>query len=289
MSFRLMSSILRQPWSIERRYVESILPLVLNLLKGHPASFIERTGNDLIEQPFAIDPKTMERQPVFNNPGLVPNSVGVIPINGPITKYNGECEEPGMVQRTTWLMQMQKIKSIGSIVQLMDTPGGECRAAHGYCTQMKKANKPILSYVDAMSASLGNWFTSSSDETYLSNETCEMGSIGTMCTFLDFREYFEMNGVKWQDVYATDSTEKNKAYKDALDGDTSGIVAELDVINKGFIQHIKSQRPATAATANEWRHGKMFFAKDAVRIGLADGIWSFDKVVSKAAWLAQRK
>jgi protease-4 len=216
-----LSAILRGRWLIDKQWANDHLPLVLLMLKGQPVSFVDRTGNEGVELPFIIDPATMQRQPMYAyvpdkgyvpNPNLAPNSVGVIPMSGPMTKYNGDCGEPGMIQRTTWLMDMQRRNNVGSIIQMMDTPGGESRAASTYVSVLNRSNKPVLSYVDGMCASLGMWFASSSDEVYLSNELDEMGSIGSYCTLLDFRGYLEKEGIKLIEIYAPQSTDKNKDY-----------------------------------------------------------------------------
>src|SRR4051812_35008853 len=126
-----LSAILRGRWLIDKQWANDHLPLVLLMLQGQRVSFVDRTGNEMIELPFAIDPATMQRYSM-QDPEMPKNSVGVIPMSGPITKYNGECGEPGSIQRTSWLLDMQKQKSIGSIVQILDTPGGESRAASSY-------------------------------------------------------------------------------------------------------------------------------------------------------------
>lgn len=293
-----LSAILRGRWLIDKQWANDHLPLVLLMLKGQPVSFVDRTGNEGVELPFIIDPATMQRQPMYAyvpdkgyvpNPNLAPNSVGVIPMSGPMTKYNGDCGEPGMIQRTTWLMDMQRRNNVSAIIQMLDTPGGESRAASTYVSVLNRSNKPVLSYVDGMCASLGMWFASSSDEVYLSNELDEMGSIGSFCTLVDFRGYLEKEGIKLIEIYAPQSTDKNKDWRDAINGDTSLIEADLKKHVDAFISFVKNSRGDVAsANEKEWNSGKMFYAGDAVKIGLADGVKSFDQVVSKAAWLAKR-
>jgi ClpP class serine protease len=280
-----------QQWAFEH------LPLVAMMLKGSPVSFVQRTGSVDGAMPFAIDPNTMENQPLFirvgdrivQNTNLAPNSVGVIPITGPCTKYNGDCGEPGMIQRTNWLMDLMRRENIGSIIQLMDTPGGESRAASGYVSVLQRRNKPVLSYADGMVASLGVWFSSASDEFYLSNEMDQVGSVGSYCTLLDFTAYLEKEGVKMLEIYAPQSTDKNGDYRAALAGDTSAIEADLKLHVDQFIKHVSNSRGATAAAnVNAWNTGKMFYANESKKIGLSDGVMAFDKVVSKAAWLGKR-
>jgi ClpP class serine protease len=299
MNRKIISEILTGRWFIQKQWAESHLPLVIALLKGNnPVSFVQRTGNEGIELPFVLDPSTMERidsykydynsDKLIPNPNIPPNSVGVIPITGPLTYYNGDCGEPGMMQRTNWLMDFMKRDNIGSIVQIIDTPGGEARASRNYVDQMQKSPKPILSYVDNMCASLGMFFSSASNETYLSNDLSEMGSVGSMMMLLDIRGALELEGLKLIEVYAPQSTDKNKDYNDALNGDTSLIENHLKILTDAFINHIKTGRPQSAANEKEWNSGKMFFAKGAINLGLADGIRPFNQVISKAAWLAKR-
>lgn len=299
-----ISAILRGRWMLDKQWALEHLPMVMLMLQGNNINIggtkdtaIVRSGYEG-EGPFIIDPNTMQRQSMYvyisgigyvQNPNIVPNSVGVIPITGPCTKYNGDCGEPGMIQRNNWLMDMLSRTNVGSIIQLLDTPGGEARAASSYVSMLQRRNKPVLSYADGMVASLGVWFSSASDEFYLSNEMDQVGSIGSYCTLLDFSGYLEKEGIKMLEIYAPQSTDKNGDYRAALAGDTSAIEADLKLHVDAFISHVSRSRGITAAAnASAWNTGKMFYAKDSQKIGLSDGVKAFDQVVSKAAWLGKR-
>jgi protease-4 len=285
-----LSAILRGHWMLDKQWAEAHLPLVFAMLEGKPVSFIERTGNEGIEQPFVIDPKTMQRYEwrSGNNPNIPENSVGVIPISGPITKYNVECGNPGAIQRNAWMLQMAKRQNIGAVVQLVDTPGGEARAATGSAQILASYPKPVLTSVDGMVASLGVWYSSGGDEVYFSSESDELGSVGSYVTLPDFKSYYEAKGLKLHEIYAPQSTDKNIDFREALKGNYDLIKQDLEKHVNEFISYVKDQRPKAAATQKEWGTGKLFYAGDAVKLGLADGIKSFDQVISKAAWLAKR-
>lgn len=288
MNRKLISEILSGTWSINRQWADAHLPFIIALLNGNSnLSFIQRTGNAAVEMPFVVDPNTMQRHDM-RSANIPPGSVGVIPMTGALTYYNGECGEPGMIQRTNWLMDMQRRDNVSAIVQLIDTPGGISTATPNYIAEMKKSKKPILSYVDQMCASLGMWFATASTETYLGHEFAEMGSVGSYCMLIDYKQAMEAQGYRIVEVYAPQSTDKNKSYKDALAGDDSMIKEDLRLHVDAFINHIKKSRPASAVTEAEWNSGKMFYAKDAIKHGLADGIKPFSQVISKAAWLAKR-
>jgi protease-4 len=294
-----ISSILRGRWFIDKRWADAHLPLIASMLQGNPVSFVERTGSEGIERPFAIDPATMQRHEMYvwveykgyvANPNIPDNSVAILPISGPITKYNGECGEPGALQRNSWLLDMKKRSNIGSVVLMLDTPGGEVGAQNASVGIVKNMGKPVLSYVDGMCASLGIWYSSVSDECYLSDETDEMGSVGTLARLMDFSGYFEKLGIKMHEIYAPQSTDKNGPYRDALKGDYTALEEDLSIHVDKFISFVKNNRGELATSSvSQWGTGKMFYAKDAIKIGLADGIKPFDQVISKAAWLAKRK
>lgn len=309
-----LSAILRGRWLINEQWAQDHLPLVLLMLQGqlvnfntdpnknqnHVKSNVERSGYEGISKPFVIDPVTMQRVEYYKydynlyqyvpNPNIPINSVAIIPVSGPITKYNGECGEPGSIQLSNYIMEMNKRDNVGSIVMLVDTPGGEARAANAFVSAIQKSSKPILSYIDGMSASLGVWLTSASDEVYFSSKMDQLGSVGSYCTLLDYSGYLEKAGIKMHQIYAPQSIDKNKDYKDAIAGDYSAIEDDLKIHVDEFISFVKTSRGDKAASnESAWGTGKMFYADEAAKLGLADGIKSFEQVISKAAWLAKRK
>lgn len=223
------------------------------------------------------------------NPNIPDNSVGVLPINGPITKYNGDCGEPGSIQMASSLGMMEKRDNIGSVVMLLDTPGGESRAANVMKNTIAGMKKPVLSSVDGMCASLGMHLISASDEAYVSSKLDQVGSIGSYCILADFSGMLEKEGIKVHEIYAPQSVDKNKDSRDAMKGDYTAIQQELEQSVNEFINYVKQRRPQSASTEKEWNSGKMFDAATAQKIGLHDGVKPFDQVVSKAAWLAKRK
>jgi protease-4 len=148
----------------------------------------------------------------------------------------------------------------------------------------------VLGYVDGMAASLGMWLLAATDEIYLSSRMDEVGSVGSYVMIADFKSYFESQGLKIHEIYAPQSTDKNKDYRDAMKGDYTGIEKDLALHVNDFINFIKQRRgDKAAATEKEWSTGKMFYADDARKMGLIDGVKDLNQVISKASWLSKRK
>lgn len=52
------------------------------------------------------------------------------------------------------------------------------------------------------------------------------GSIGVMCSFSDLKPFYEKMGVKFHEIYADQSENKNEAFRLALEGDYTKIRQE---------------------------------------------------------------
>lgn len=297
MSFRTISAILRGRWLLNKQWAESQLPLVLSLLDGTAA--VQRDGESEYEIPFAIHPDNMQRSEMYirtpwglkANPNVPEGSVAVIPVSGPILKYNGGCGEPGSIQRIGWLMDAENRQNISSAVLLIDSPGGQVDGTQSFANAIKSFSKPIVGFVDdGMAASAAMWIGSATDELYCSLESDQVGSIGVYTTVVDFKGFFEQKGYKLHEIYAPQSTEKNKDYREALTGNYDLVLEDLKVIASNFIKAVNVNRGEKASANQEkWDSGKMFYAKEAKSVGLIDGIKSFEQVIAKAAWLSKRK
>jgi protease-4 len=293
-----VSAILRGRWLLDKHWAESQLPLVLSLLQGDNA-FVDREGYEETELPFAINPQTMQRHDMYiqtmrgvvSNPNIPEGSVAVIPVSGPILKYNGGCGEPGSIQRIGWLLDAERRQNISSAVMMIDSPGGQVDGTQSFANAIKGFSKPILGFVDdGLAASAAMWVLSATDEAYASLASDQVGSIGVYTNIIDFRGYFEKNGYKLHEVYAPQSTDKNKDYRNAMEGNYDLVMEDLKVTADNFITAVKTNRGDKAeANVKEWSTGKMFYAKDAANIGLIDGVRSFEQVISKASWLSKRK
>jgi len=214
--------------------------------------------------------------------------IGVLPIQGPIVKYDMMCGPRGTKSIIRSLRNFKHSSDIGAVVMVIDSGGGEAAATQELAAEIKNFGKPIIAFVDGMAASAAYWIASAADEIILSQKTDIVGSIGTMINFLDLRGYYEKQGAKFHEIYATLSTSKNKAFQLALEGDYDQIRKELlDPFNNAFHAGIKANR---SGKLNLEKHnvldGSIFMGQKAIKAGLADRIDSFDNTLSRAANLA---
>lgn len=300
MSFKTLSAILRGTWLIQHSYAENQLPIIAAMLEGK-LSADHRLGNGgellrgsgELEQPFAVnggqrfplmifDPQSRR---LIENPSIPDGSVGVLPIIGAVTKYSGDCGEAGSIERMGWLNTFMQNPKFAGVMNYIDSPGGQADGTPQFTSAMLGASKPVISYVNGGAYSAGYWFASGGSEIYLGDASDGVGSIGAYTTLLDYRGYFEQKGIKMIEIYPDESKDKNLGYRQALKGDDSLIKADVAQLALNFRSAIAQNR-GDRLTSNDWETGKTFDGQDAVDLGLADGIASFDDVIGRITELA---
>lgn len=203
-------------------------------------------------------------------------SIAVIPFLYPITKYDWWWA--GTETKAAQLQKCIDNKNIIGIVQLMDTPGGEAHAPECYVKVAANSDKPIITVTKGMMASAGYWIGCPGWKVFATSKLDEIGSVGTYVTFVNFRQYFEDQGIKITDVYATLSTQKNNAYREALKGNFKPLTEEIDFVNEFFISQVTKFRGDKFDDIENVNHGDLYFAEEAEEHGLIDGIIEMDSI-----------
>ena len=162
------------------------------------------------------------------------------------------------------------------------TPGGSVMGVESFADIVAGTTKPFVSFVDMM-CSAGMWSGCGADKIVV-GKTGITGSIGTKWDGLDMSGYLEKMGLKQVTVTATESTEKTRAFDEALKGKPALLRSQmLDPLNDVFVAAIKQYRPnATPDTLT----GKLFVGQAAVDNGLADQVGSLQDAIQLAFDLA---
>ena len=204
-------------------------------------------------------------------------------------KFGGPCSY-GMVDYATLINNLGCNDNVTGIILSIDSPGGQADGTAMLSDVIKNAakKKPVCAIIqDGMAASAAMWIASACTEIYCTQLTDRVGSIGVYQQIANYNKHLlEFKKLEIQDVYAPQSTDKNKNYKDAIAGDVTGIQQDLSILADQFINTISTNR-AGKIKGDSWKTGKLFFATDAIKIGLIDGIKSFDQVVARMLKLNQ--
>jgi protease-4 len=289
---KLLSAIMRGQWAIEPSWAHAHLPTIAMLLNGQKVDRSAFYGDDDDESEprkrcCVLHPDASSgavRPHWYNGFRDAPDgSVAAIEINGALTKY-GFCSS-GYVDYADLTKEARVSRNIAGLLYMMDTPGGQVSGLQTLADEIKAVEKPTVGFIDdGMLCSAGMWLGSACDYLYASHKTDIVGSIGVMCSFRDFTEYYEKLGIKSHEIYAPQSKDKNLDFREALEGNYDKIEAELKVLADEFISAVKSNRGDRLNTSVEDPFtGKTWFADKAVEMGLIDGICTLDQAILKAA------
>jgi protease IV len=295
-SFKRISAILRSNWLIDKQWANSHMPLILNFLKGDTAAISAIIGNknssnennNENDAAYLVG-GTNNVYEVYCRTDLskVPNgSIAYLDIDGPMFKQGDFCSA-GMEDYVMLINGIQKAANISALIIDIDTPGGQANGPASLTDAIKKCDavKPVIGFVnDGYCASAGYYFLSGCREIYVCQETTQVGSIGTYCTIADWNAYYISQGLPIKDVYAPQSIDKNQEYIQSVAGNDDLLKADLEVITTAFINTVKQNRKGKIV-GTDWAGGKLYFAKDALQIGLIDGIKTFDQVIFRTSRL----
>lgn len=288
MKFRILSALLRSAWAIDERFAIAHGGIVAGLING--LDFESSKDTEYAEEknslPYALYAATPGRKySAFDD--APKGSIAVIPIRGPLMKDDEQdCGvlSAGMDTLGTRVLEADQHPNISGIILYIDSPGGTVDGTQAFADKVKACKTPVVTFIDGLMASAALWIGTSASRIIAQNFTTEIGSIGVMVQFADMQPMWELEGVKFHRINADQSRDKNKTFTDALNGDYSGIKNEqLNPLAEQFIAAVKANRPNLPDSVFT---GKVFFAEDALSLGLIDEIGSLDVAIAAVSSLS---
>jgi signal peptide peptidase SppA len=277
----LLTEILSGPWLINTERSAAYASVLLSLIKGERIfegdSSLARKRN----RPYILAGSGDQNQRLgFSDTDIPSGSVAVIPIRSEILKYDQACGPRGTQSILNDVKAADQNPNIKSIVLVVDSPGGQVAGTDLLAEAIKNSTTPVVAFVDGLAASAAYWIISGASRIIASSDLDRIGSIGTMMMVEDLQPALEQMGVKFHEVYATLSADKNADFNQVLDGKYDRYRKNvLDVINNKFLASIRNNRPSVDESTFS---GRIFFAPQAIELGLIDEIGSFEKSIEVA-------
>ena len=213
--------------------------------------------------------------PPSSRPGFV-----VVPVKGTMLKNTGYWSI-GTDLIASAITDAANDEHIAAVVLDIDSPGGTVSSVPPLLSAIDKfraAGKKVIVSCD-MCCSAAYWTAATCDYIYMNNDiSAYVGSIGVLTTFVNPRKFYESMGFEVTDIYAPESTDKNKSYRMAIEGDFSRIEAELSEIATYFINDVKRRRPSVKEAPGVFS-GDTFTAGKARGLGMIDGVMPLDDLI----------
>ncbi len=282
-----LRNILSSPWLLYSEHSEIYGAMLVSLLKGetiHAEDYsIAREKN----RSFVLcAADSMGRTVPMNSDAIPCGSIAVIPIQGEIMADDQQCGVRGAQSINSDIKTAEANPNIQSIVLKVNSPGGQTTFIDTVSETISKCKKPVVAYVEGMAASASYWLISGADKIICSSSLDQLGSIGAMLMWADVKGMLEADGVVVHELYATLSTEKNLAIDLLRKGDDQAVRESLlDPINAKFHSTVTANRSNLDPSTLK---GNIFYAPDAIALGLADEIGSFDYALQSANTISSK-
>nr|DAW52503.1 MAG TPA: hypothetical protein [Bacteriophage sp.] len=207
--------------------------------------------------------------------------VAVLPVCGPITR-NGDACSYGSIDFRDMMIQTSNHEECKGFIVYINSGGGSANAIPDYkyaIDYAHKQGKKVVALVDGDCYSAAMYLAVLCDEIYYVNVKDGFGSIGVYGGFYTMKsgEKNAYTNETWNEVYATQSYNKNEWYRKATDGDYSLLQSDLDALCEEFMSDVKAARPNVT---DEHLHGATFDAKEVEGI-LNDGPSTLDELVNR--------
>jgi ClpP class serine protease len=264
----ILLHLLHSKWAISREFVATAHGLVQQILSerqewGEPKALINPMSAINVEGNGTVTMGKYDR--ISDVPA---GSIVAIDIAGPMTHADQFCGPMGTASLARLIEAADASPKVEAIILSMSTPGGQVLGTEALAKVIESTKKPIYSHVN-MACSAGYWCAAASDEIWMSGKSSEVGSIGVMCSFIDMKGVWEKEGAKVHSVYPKTSGDKNRSFREALDGNYEALEVELEDLDQVFMSEMKRLRKGLDKSALS---GATYLANEAIKLGLADRI-----------------
>lgn len=254
--------------SIEKNALTDVLfHFLLDLENGLIVS------SDEVEATFREE--IAEQQASTHHPAPV-----VMKIYGPIVKhtFGGVLGTQKILQYVRYLAKQPEVSGF---VFDIDSPGGMVSGTAELAHAIKSISKPTVAYTNGTMCSAAYHIASACNKIVVSPFADAVGSIGTFLHFRDYSPMFEKLGAKIYEVYAPESTEKNKAIRELMKGNDTEIQNKLSELTQNFINTVKANRGERIKDDGNLFKGAVYTPKKALEVGLCDEIASLEETLNE--------
>jgi len=271
----VMALVREQPWAI----LPAKLAAITDLLR-----FRAEGGRLTAEEIGARIGAAAERP----NPARA-GAVAVIPVYGTIVQRADlftEMSGGTSTERVSALFsQAMGDPCVGSIVLRIDSPGGGVYGVAELADQILKARgrKTIVAVADSMAASAAYWIASAADEIVVTPGG-EVGSIGVFAAHEDVSRYLDAEGVTVSLISAGKYKTEGSPFEPLSDEARAAMQSRVNDYYWLFVRAVAKGRGVSVDDVRGgFGEGRVVGAQQAVKLGMADRVDTYDATVGRLA------
>lgn len=198
-----------------------------------------------------------------------------------MNEYMGRTGYPEIRQA---MIQAASDPDVGTILLDFKSGGGQAAGVSDAADLIKMIDqkvKPVHAFCDSTMGSAAYWLGSGARSISI-GRVAEVGSIGVLQIHKEMSKALEMEGVKVTVVKSGEFKALGNAYEPLTAKMEAEIQSQVDYVSSLFTQTVAENRGVTYPEADKkMGQGKVFIGQQAVDVGLADSLTTFDSVMSK--------
>lgn len=270
----ILSAVREMPWALKMEK----LAVVLDLLRFRAAG--GRLTAEEIQQRVGAT-----RAPLRASVG----GVAVLPIFGVIVqRASGLAASSGAMGTEQYSKQFAEAlndPSIGTILLQIDSPGGGVYGVAEFADQIYRARseKSIVAVADSMATSAAYWIASAAEELVVTPGG-EVGSIGVYAAHEDLSRLLDAEGVTVSLISAGKYKVEGNPFEPLGEEARAALQGRVDDYYGMFVRAVaKGRGVGVEAVRNGFGEGRSIGAHEAVKLGMADRVGTFDETLSRLA------
>lgn len=219
------------------------------------------------------------------------NKVAVIYANGEISGGEGNDNQIGSERISRAIRKARLDDDIKAVVIRVNSPGGSALASDVIWREivLTKKEKPVIASFGDVAASGGYYIGCAADSIFVQPNTIT-GSIGVFGIIPNFQNLMTNKlGITFDRIKTGQYADIMATNRPMTDGERFIIQNELNRVYSGFVSRVADGRKKSKAYIDSIGGGHVWIGTDAVQIGLADRIGSFNDAINAAAKKAKIK
>lgn len=174
-------------------------------------------------------------------------------------------------------------EAVKSVLVDINSPGGSYAGTPEAAARIykRRGEKPVIGISDTMSASAAYWIGSAVDRLFVT-PSGDVGSVGVFSLHEDWSAALANEGIKISVMRVPEFKAEGTPYEPATEDFVKHEMGQLGRIYGEFVDAVAKQRGASVSTVREtYGKGRVVDAKQAVSLGMADGVATFEQVLSR--------
>jgi len=219
------------------------------------------------------------------------NKIAVIYANGDITGGEGNDESIGSERISRAIRKARMDDKVKAIVLRVNSGGGSALASDVIWREiiLSKKTKPVIASFGDVAASGGYYIGCAADSIFVQPNTIT-GSIGVFGIIPNFQNLFNNKlGITFDGVKTGEYADIMSVNRPLTAGERLIIQTDVNHVYDSFITRVAEGRKKTKSYIDSIGGGHVWVGTDAVKIGLADRLGSFNDAVAAAGKKARLK